>query len=90
MIENDWTFSDTVCNIKTLKTYYNGILTSFSVLERKKRIALCRQFKDKVYALHFDEYKRNLIWRYINDEIDYKELLLLGGLENGFNNKRNG
>ena len=89
MIDNNWTFSDVVSNIETLKTYYGGILTSFSVFERKKALLLMRKFKTQIYSLHFEEYKRNLAWRYINDEIEYEDLLELGGL-NGFSSKRNG
>lgn len=90
MIESDWTFKDVVSNIETLKNQYNGFLTSFSVFERKKALLLMRQFKTQFYSLHFEEYKRNLAWKYINDEIEYEELLELGGLNNGRSNKRNG
>jgi hypothetical protein len=89
MIESGWTFSDVVSNIEALKNQYNGFLTSFSVFERKKALQLMRQFKTKIYSLHFEEYKRNLVWRYINDEIEYEELLILGGLNNGHSNKTN-
>ena len=89
MIDSGWTFNDVVSNIEALKNQYNGFLTSFSVFERKKALQLMRQFKTKIYSLHFEEYKRNLIWRYINDEIEYEELLILGGLNNGHSNKAN-
>lgn len=88
MIEKDWTFDDAVNNIETLKTYYGRLLTSFSVFERKKRILLCRKFKTQIYSLKFEEYLRNKIWKYINDEIEYEELT--GGVSNnGFSNKTN-
>lgn len=86
MIESGWTFKDVVCNIEALKNQYNWFLTSFSVFERRKGLELCRQFKRQIYSLKFEEYKRNLVWRYINDEIEYEELLILGGLENGRSN----
>ena len=89
MIESGWNFNDVVSNIETLKNQYNGFLTSFSVFERKKALLLMRQFKTKIYSLHFEEYKRNLIWKYINDEIEYEDLLQLGGLDNGRSNKTN-
>jgi len=75
MIKKDWTFNDVISNIEALKNQYNGFLTSFSYFERKKRITLCRKFKTEVYSLHIEEYKLNLIWRYINDEIEYEELI---------------
>lgn len=89
MIDNSWKFSDVVFNIEALKNQYNGFLTSFSVFERRKGLELCRQFKRQIYSLKFEEYKKDLAWRYMNDEIEYEELLILGGLENGCNNKRN-
>lgn len=87
MIESGWTFKDVVLNIEALKNQYNGFLTSFSVFERKKGIELCKKFKKEFYSLNFEEYKKDLAWRYMNDEIEYEELL--GGLKNGCNNKRN-
>ena len=75
MIENNWTFEQVVANIETLKTYYGRLLTSFSYFERQKRIKLCRRFKTQIYSLHIEEYKLNRIWRYINDEIEYEELI---------------
>lgn len=75
MIDNNWTYEEVVANIETLKNQYNGFLTSFSVFERKKRIQLCRNFKTQIYNLNFDEYLRNQIWKYLNDEIEYEELV---------------
>lgn len=75
MIESNWTYEEVVANIETLKTYYGRLLTSFSIFERKKRIKLCRNFKTQIYSLPIDEYKINRIWRYLNDEIEYDELV---------------
>ena len=75
MINDEWTYEDTIFNIETLKTYYDRLLVSFSIFERKKRIKLCRQFKTKIYSLNFDENKKNKIWRYINEEIEYEDLI---------------
>ncbi len=75
MIERGWTYEEVVANIETLRNYYRVLLTSFSYFERKKRIKVCRDFKKQIYSLQFEEYKRNLIWKYINDEIEYEELL---------------
>lgn len=75
MIDSNWTYEEVVANIETLKTYYGRLLTSFSIFERKKRIKLCREFKTQIYNLNFDEYLRNQIWKYLNDEIEYEELV---------------
>lgn len=88
MIDSGWKFSDVVENIETLRSQYKGFLVSFSLWERQKRIQLCRNFKKQIYSLHFEEYRKNLIWRYINDEIEYEDLIELGGL-NGHSNKTN-
>lgn len=84
MIKDEWGFKEVIENIETLRSEYNRFLTSFSIFERKKGLKLCRQFKTKLYRLKFDEYKKNLIWKYINDEIEYEEMIE-GGF-NGFNN----
>lgn len=88
MIERGWTYEEVVANIETLRNYYVVLLTSFSYFERKKRIKVCRDFKEQIYSLQFDEYKRNMIWKYINDEIEYEELIERDK-NNGFDNKRN-
>jgi hypothetical protein len=87
MIKDDWGFKEVIENIETLRSEYNRFLTSFSIFERKKSLKLCRQFKTKLYRLKFDEYKKNLIWKYINDEIEYEEIF--EGDIDGFSNKRN-
>lgn len=89
MIDSGWKFNDVVQNIETLRSQYKGFLVSFSLWERPKRIQLCRDFKKQIYSLRFEEYRKNLIWKYINDEIEYEELLQLGGLDNGRSNKTN-
>lgn len=75
MVNDNWTFEDIILNIEALKTYYCRLLVSFSVFERKKRIKLCREFKTKIYSLNFEEGKKNDIWRYLNDEIEYEDLI---------------
>lgn len=75
MIDKDWTFDDVLANIETLKDYWNSLLVSFSYFERKKRIKVCRNFKTQIYSLNIEEYKLNRIWRYINDEIEYDDLV---------------
>lgn len=74
MIKDDWGFKEVIENIETLKNQYHGFLTSFNIFERKKGLKLCREFKTKLYRLKFDEHRKNLIWKYINDEIEYEEM----------------
>lgn len=88
-VDTNINFKEIVDNIEIMRDDYHKMIASFSVFERKKALQLMRQFKTKIYSLHFEEYKKDLAWRYMNDEIEYEELLILGGLKNGCNNKRN-
>ena len=80
-VDTNINFKEIVDNIEIMRDDYHKMIASFSVFERKKGIELCKKFKKEFYSLNFEEYKKDLVWRYINDEIEYEELLILGGLE---------
>lgn len=68
MIKSEWTYKDVILNIETIKSEYLRVLLSFSILEKKKKLEYMRKCKQEVYNLKTLEWKRNTIWKYLNNE----------------------
>lgn len=66
-IDPQWTFNEAVDNLKALKTQYKEFLASFLDDDVHNRYLFRKQAKQDVYALNFQEYKRDKIWEYLND-----------------------
>lgn len=61
-------FNEIMANIEVLKSYYRDIITSFSYFDLKKKNAFKRQIKKTIYALQFEQWKKDLIWEKLNDD----------------------
>lgn len=70
-VNPNWTFKETISIIEALKQDYYGALTLFKCFDISDKIQLIRQFKNDIYALHFEEWKRDRIWDYLNDNIEF-------------------
>ena len=67
-------------NIEQLKDAYSGVIASFSYFRKKELIEYKRQIKKEIYSIQTEEWKRNLIWRFFNDEEELELVQhLLGG-----------
>ena len=82
ILDNYKSFKSLVYNAKTIKTYYLGLLSSFSMYEIKKEIEAIYNFKRELYKLekYMDEWKVDKIWEYLNDDISYIDLFMLRNL----------
>lgn len=76
-VDQNWTFKEAVKNIWALKLEYIIVLMSFSLEERKERTKFRRETRDLIYALNFEEWKRDKIWEFMND---YEDIWTLVGL----------
>lgn len=76
-INPNWTFKETVDNLKTLKNDYNIALASFSYFTSKERIAFLKTTRDSFYALKFERWKKDKIWDYMNG---FEFLYVLNGI----------
>lgn len=65
-INPEWNFKETVDNLKTLKSEYEGLLASFYYFDLKEVIELKRKTRDAFYSLKFEEWKKDKIWNYMN------------------------
>ena len=68
------TFKEIVDNIEVLKAQVQGILTSFSCFETKKEIEFKRELRRQIYALNFEEWKRERILECIYDYFEVEKL----------------
>ena len=66
-IDPNWTFKQSVIQIKALKTQYKGFLTSFSYFQMKELVAFKKKTRDSIYSLNFEEWKCDKLWNYLND-----------------------
>ena len=65
-IDSNWNFNQIVFNLRALKSQYNGILCSFSYFQKHDIVEFKRNCRNKIYALPFEEWKKDRIWEYIN------------------------
>lgn len=66
-IDPNWNFKQIVFNLRALKSQYNGILCSFSYFDRHKVVEFKRACRNKIYALQFEEWKKDRLWEYLNN-----------------------
>jgi len=71
MIVESWTFEEIVKNIKAVKLQYEDVLSSFSIWETKEKTNYKREVRDSIYSLNMEEYKKDRLWEYMNDCLDF-------------------
>ena len=77
MIEfnSNWNFKEVIENLKTLKTYYDEVLSSFYYFDLRKLIKFKKKMRDSVYSLNLQEWQKDKIWNYMNGYECYEELV---------------
>lgn len=70
---NNITFKRFVENCEALKSQYQEIISPFF------NIKMARCWKTMIYSLEMEEWKRDKIWEYLNDDLDEKTLQMLIG-----------
>ena len=72
-IDPSWKYRDILLKLGTLKTQYVEFLASFSYARDRNKFI--REIKNQVYALKFNENKKDEIWNELNriGEFDYEE-----------------
>lgn len=71
-VNPNWTFKETLEYIEALKQDYYGALTLFNCFNLKDKIDLVRKFKQDIYALKYEEWKKDRVWDYLNDNIEFE------------------
>ena len=73
-VNPDWNFKDITYFLYELKQDYENALALFNCFNVKDKVDLIRKFKKDIYSLHFEEWKKDRIWDYLNDNIEYELL----------------
>lgn len=68
-IDKNWKYNEILKHAEALKTEYKEVLASFLWHEGKKRLAYIKEIKKTIYSLKIEEWKKNKIWEYFNDDI---------------------
>lgn len=66
-INQDWNFKEIVSVLKNLKEQYWEKVRSFSYFDLHEKVVYMRNFRDEIYKLDFEEWKKDKIWDYINN-----------------------
>lgn len=76
-VNPNWTFKEIIIKVKALKQNYDDVLASFSCFKLHDKIQLMKEFRNAIYLLNFEEWKKERIWDYINGDINYEELIII-------------
>lgn len=75
IISPDLKYKELVLVIEAVKNKYKVFVASFLYFEPQKQYEYVSNLKKQVYALQFEEWKKDKIWEYLNDYEEYEELL---------------
>ena len=77
-LDPSWSFRECVYNIRTLKSQYQGVLMSFSFTQNTKgETKYIRETRSSIYEMPYDEWKKDKLWEYMNDDIDYITIMCI-------------
>ena len=74
-VNKNWTFREFILNLRALRNSYEDFLCSFSCFEQKQKLKFIREFCTQIYDLPYEEWKRDRIWDYLNDDIPFEALI---------------
>ena len=66
-INQNWNFKEIVSVLKSLKEQYWEKVRSFSYFDLHEKVVYMRKFRNDIYKLDFEEWKKDKIWDYINN-----------------------
>lgn len=73
-IDENWNFKEAVAHIEVLKKRVSFIDASFSCFNIKQRIQFKRELRRQIYALKFEEWKRDKILECIYGDFEIEKL----------------
>lgn len=77
-IDPSWSFKECVYNIRALKSQYQEVLMSFSFLKNlAEETRYIKETRNYIYTLPYDEWKKDKLWEYMNDDLDYIILICM-------------
>lgn len=81
-IDLNWSYKEAIEHAEAIKSYYKDTLASFLWYEYDKRGPFIDDLKHQIYSLKFEEWRRDKIWEYLNDDEPYLSLANYGSKNN--------
>ena len=75
-VNPNWTYRESVEHIRTLKDEYQGVLSSFSLWERREWANFIILTKRKFYSLKLLEWQQDNLWKFMNGYMSFHKLKL--------------
>lgn len=69
-MNQNWTFKEVVANAETMKSQFDGILSSFSYFQLHDKVVFLRNARQEIYNFKFELWKRDKLWDYLNNNLD--------------------
>lgn len=77
-VDHSWSFRECVFKMRTLKAQYQVVLMSFSFTKNShEETKFIRETRKTIYSLPYDEWKKDKIWEYMNDDMEYIDLMCI-------------
>ena len=74
-VNKDWTYKEALYFIDLVKEKYEDITRSFYVVKQKRTLfEKAYKIKKDIYALNFEDWRKDKLWEYINGDIEYIKL----------------
>lgn len=70
-INPNWNYKQTLANLRALRLSYDNTLRSFSYFNLHDKVLFTYQFKQSIYSLPFETWKKDRIWEYLNHDIAF-------------------
>lgn len=74
-VYENMTYKESVLLVDLIKQDYEALTLFFDTSDNRKE--LLRQkysIKKQIYSLNFEEWKKDKLWEYINDDVEYSQL----------------
>lgn len=81
-VPETYTFENIVLNLKTIKSNYIGVLSSFFAFDLHNKVICLKEIHDQFYSLNLDTWKIDRIWEYLNNDIDYETIEIIANRQN--------
>lgn len=65
-LDINWNYRELVYNLRAIKEQYWDKVRSFSYYDLHEKVVFMKKFRDYIYSLNFEEWKKDKVWEYIN------------------------
>lgn len=66
-LNENMSFKEVVDVLKEFKEQYKEKVRSFSYYDLHEKVLYIRNIRDTIYKMDFEEWKKDMVWEYMND-----------------------